>query len=536
MTTFHNGRLTSTDASFLYLERRSAPMHIGAVCLFDGRFDPESYRKTVAAKLTRLPRFRECLVNTPFFLSHATWEPADDFDITEHVLVHQLPKKDSAGAFRSLINELIATRLDRSKPLWELHVIDGLPDGTTAIVSKVHHAMVDGVGGNQILTTILDLSPKAKVDAESDLTTESVPAGAGTRIMEALWDNAHTTIDGVANAQRVATSWGTSGQRNLRHMFDGLRDELPNLLRPPRRLPFNRSCGHQRNLQWTRFSFAEARAIRAQLGGTVNDVVLTALAGAVRRYCEHHDVDVSGRHMRVMVPVNVRPEGASADLGNQVSVLPADLPLGIADPAARLASIRESTRSLKRSRLAEGIHMMTELAGTVPVPLQAAFGALATSPVPVFNTVCTNVPGPQIPLYAMGVPLREYYPHVPVGFNMGVGCAIFSYNQTLHVGLNSDTVACPDPERLCDALDAEFAALRDSAEVEPIDTITLAGVARWRSAEAEAKGRAASRRKAAAQTKTTQNKTTQKKTTKKAAKKKTAKRKTTRASGRRKAS
>lgn len=484
MTSFHNGRLTSTDASFLYLERRSAPMHIGAVCLFDGRFDPEQYRAAVATKLARLPRFRERLVNTPFFLSHATWEPALDFDITEHVLIHQLPKKKAAEAFRRLVNQLIAERLDRTKPLWELHVIDGLPDGTTAIVSKVHHAMVDGVGGNQILTTILDLSPKAPTRKPSEAQEEEwVSAGTGTRIMEALWDNAHATIDGAANAQRVATSWGTSGRRNLRHMFDGLRDELPNLLRPPRRLPFNRSCGTERNLQWTRFSFAEARAIRSRLGGTVNDVVLTALAGAVRRYCEAHDVDVTGRHMRVMVPVNVRPEGASADLGNQVSVLPADLPLGIADPAARLASIRESTRSLKRSRLAEGIHMMTELAGAVPVPLQAAFGALASSPVPVFNTVCTNVPGPQIPLYAMGVPLREYYPHVPVGFDMGVGCAIFSYNQTLHVGLNSDTKACPDPELLCDALDREFALLRDSAGVEPIEAITLAGVARWRTAE-----------------------------------------------------
>ena len=175
--------------------------------------------------------------------------------------------------------------------------------------------------------------------------------------------------------------------------------------------------------------------------------------------------------MRVMVPVNVRPDSAGGSLGNLVSVLPVDVPLGLEDPAHRLGTIKESTRTLKQARVADGISMMSHLLGIVPVPFQAAFGAMAVSPFPVFNLVCTNVPGPQIPLYGLGRRLRAYYPYVPVGFDMGVGCSIFSYNQRLFIGLNSDTKACPDVENLRQDFDAAIAEIKQAAGVGDIERV-----------------------------------------------------------------
>ena len=471
---FHSGRLTSTDASFLYLERDTAPMHIGAVCLFDGPVAYLDYVSTIDAKLDRLPRFREKVVSTPLLVGQPTWETDRDFEVTNHVLHHQLARPGSDEQLHDLIDELIAEPLSRERPLWELHLIDGLADGTSAIVSKVHHAMVDGVGGNQILTTILDLGPNS---APRVSTKEYVPtrrASATTRLLDALWDNARTTVDSFADYQRAAVEMGRSaGADRMRSSLKVLRQTLPEMTRPPRRLPFNRRCGGDKKLVWTRFSFAEARAVRAALGGTVNDVVLACLAGAVGRYCEHHGVETRSRSMRVMVPVNVRADSRAGDLGNQVSVLPVDLPLGISNPRHRIGAIRESTRALKKARVADRINMLSHLLGTVPVPVQAAFGAVAISPFPIFNMVCTNVPGPQIPLYALGARLREYYPYVPTGYDMGVACAIFSYNQNLCIGLSSDTAACPDVELLRDALDSSIAEIKEAAGVGDIEPLEI---------------------------------------------------------------
>lgn len=252
-----------------------------------------------------------------------------------------------------------------------------------------------------------------------------------------------------------------------------MAESVPDALVPPRRLPFNRRCSGERALSWTSVSFAEARGIRGALGGTVNDVMLTVLGGAVGRYCRLHGQDTSGRTMRVMVPVNVRASDQGGDLGNQVSVLPVQVPLHFEDHGDRLRAIRASTHTLKDGRVAEGVSLLTNLSGTVPPPLQAALGSVATSPFPVFNIVCTNVPGPQIPLYALDRRLVAYYPHVPVGHEMGVCCAIFSYDQQLFIGLNSDVGACPDVDALRDLWVECFVEMRELAGVEPVERVAI---------------------------------------------------------------
>ncbi len=480
MSPHHSGRLSPTDASFLYLERRECPMHIGALCRFDGELPFDRYRESIAAKLTRLPRFRERVVPAPWNLGHPTWETDPDFDLDRHVVLHRLEGDGDEEDLRAKVNELVAARLDRECPLWELHVIHGLADGSSAVLSKVHHAMVDGVGGNAILTTIMDLERDPPPPSFEDRYQPTTPLDRRARIGDAIWDATRGSIDSWSNVLRSLTEVGRHFDfEKAQSVLAVWGETLPTLLRPPRSLPFNRACSGERNFQWTRVSFAEARAIRAALGGTVNDVVLAALGGAVGKYLEHHGQDPQGRMMRVMVPVNARPAGAAGDLGNQVSVLPVGVPIGLSDPVHRLKVIRGTTRTLKDGMIADGVSLFSGLGGAVPPPLFAAFGSMAVASAPPFNMVCTNVPGPQIPLYACGHRLRAYYPYVPVGFQMGVGCAIFSYDQQLFIGLNSDRKACPDADVLCGFLDDAFAEMRDLAGVEVQPAVEL-GVARSR--------------------------------------------------------
>jgi len=248
----------------------------------------------------------------------------------------------------------------------------------------------------------------------------------------------------------------------------GLSQLLVALAAPASLLPFNRACSGERKLVWSRFSFAEARAIRAALKGTVNDVVLTVLAGAVARYAELHGQQVAGRNLRVMVPVSLRREEQRGTLGNLVSLLPLEIPLDLRDPLARFQDINTKTQAMKSARAAESFNMLAALIGILPASVQAVVGAMATFPLPPVNMVATNVPGPQVPLYAMGKRMIDYYPYVPVGYAVGCGCAIMSYDQRLYFGLTADAQAMPDVESLKAFLEESFVELRKAAGVDEI--------------------------------------------------------------------
>ena len=486
-------------------------MHIGAVGILEGEVPFEAYLENVEAKLSLLPRFRERIVATPFFVGHPTWESDPDFDIRSHMELHELPAPGGELELKALVDELMTAMLDRGRPLWELHVVHGLEGDNSAIVSKVHHAMVDGVGGNQIMTVLFDLSPNAEPPSPSEGENRTEPADPRTRVIEALWDNARGSLDAFADYQRfLLDSMLSVGPERLQSTVEMLRTAFPDMARPPERLPFNRACTGTKRFTWTTFSFAEARAVRSALGGTVNDVVLGLLAGAVSRYCGHHDCEVRGRSMRVMVPVNVRPDSEIGNLGNQVSVMPVDVPLGVDDPGQRIGLIQDVTRALKRGRVAAGISSMSKLLGAVPVPFQAAFGSMAVSPYPIFNIVCTNIPGPQIPLYALGQPLLAYYPYVPVGFDMGVGCAVFSYNQVLHIGLSSDANACPDVELLRECYDEAIAEMKKAAgvaDIAPVDMFRRPGGTKTSPQKVSATKTVARKRKKSPKRRTTQGRT-----------------------------
>ncbi len=224
-------------------------------------------------------------------------------------------------------------------------------------------------------------------------------------------------------------------------------------------------------MAWSEFSIPDVKAIREACGGTLNDVALAVVTSAIRRYAELHGMPVKNRLLRLMVPVNVRREGEHNGLGNQVSMLPVSVPLDIRDPVKLLNAVRERTEALKASHVADLIHLFATWMGTTPVPLQALLGPLASVlPVPPFNMVCTNVPGPQEPLYALGREMLTYYPYVPIGNEMGLGCAIQSYNHKLYFGLTGDAAAVPDVDRVKAFLDAAFSELCRAAGVRKQST------------------------------------------------------------------
>jgi len=465
-----NRRLTSIDASFLYFEKKEAAMHIGSVSLFDGEIPFDAFIENLDSKMHLLPRYQQIVVPDPFNLGHPTWELDSNFDIKNHVFKLQIAKPGTEAELIELAGRIFTPMMDRNKPLWDIYLVYGLEGKRTAMIARVHHAMVDGVSGVDLLKIVLDISPNPAPPPPKPQAAPAPPKPDATRrLFDALLGGMQEGMNrwmefqtGLLNLTQAMTNEQTRGAMRE------VSSVIPRMATPVAMLPFNKSCSGERKLVWSTFSFAEARAIRGACGGTVNDVVLTVLSGAVSRYVEMHGQQLAGRHLRVMVPVSLRQEDQRGALGNLVSMLPVEIPLDLRDPLARFRYINQKTGALKGGRVAEGLNLFSALMGILPAPVQALMGALATTPLPAFNMVSTNVPGPQVPLYAMGKRMVAYYPYVPVGYAVGCGCAIMSYDQNLYFGLTSDVQAMPDVERLKQFLDESFIELRTAAGVEEI--------------------------------------------------------------------
>jgi WS/DGAT/MGAT family acyltransferase len=471
------------DASFLYFEKKEAPLHIGSVSVFDGEIPFDDFVAMMDAKMHLLPRYQQIVAPDPFNLGHPTWEDDQNFEIRKHVFKVKIDAPGSERELIELAGRILTPMMERSKPLWDIYLVYGLEGGRTAMIARVHHCMVDGVSGVDLLKIILDISPEIPALPPKPAAPPRQPQPDPTRrLFDALLGGMQEGMNrwmefqnGLLNLTQALTD------QAARAAMQNISGEIPRLATPVTPLPFNRPCSGERRLVWNTFSFAEARAIRAALGGTVNDVVLTALSGAVSRYVAAHGQQTAGRNLRVMVPVSLRQEDQRGALGNLVSILPVEIPLDQPDPVERFRFINQKTTAMKSGRVAEGLNLFSALMGILPAPVQSLVGALSTPniPLPPFNMVSTNVPGPQVPLYAMGKRMIAYYPYVPVGFSVGCGCAIMSYDQHLYFGLTADVQAMPDVERLREFLSESFAELRQAAGVEEIKPQAMkAGAAR----------------------------------------------------------
>ena len=465
-----NRRLSAQDASFLYMERAEAPLHIGSIAVFEGDVPYEGVVDNIASKLHLIPRYQQRVVPAPFNIGHPTWEWDPAFDLRRHVKRVTIDPPGTDAQMMELSAKLFEGMLGRDKPLWEIYLIQGLEGSRTAMLSKVHHCLVDGVSGIELLMIILDVSPTPAppVPAPPIEARPPIPA-APLRLVDAVFDNITAELDRWADLQKSAVDSIATGESRTRAALRSLESAQPYLTNPVSRAPFNKPLTRERRLACSEFSFAEIRAIRAACGGTVNDVVLTVLAGAVGRYLELHGEGTEERMMRILAPVNVRREDERGNLGNRVSMLLIEAPVGVRDPVARLKAITETTEKLKRQNVAAGTEIIGELLGGVPPIVQSLAGLLPPPPNNLANMVCTNVPGPMIPLYSVGHRMLAHYPCVPLAWEMGVGCGVTSYDQKLYFGLMADPNAAPDVARLKEFLDQAFVELRSAAGVARSD-------------------------------------------------------------------
>lgn len=473
-------RLSALDASFLHLERLETPMHVGAVSIFEGarffdahgRFRLADVRRLVESRLHLIPRFRKRLMPVPFEQGRPIWVDDRRFDIAYHVRLTALPHPGSREQLLALTARIQAQLLDRARPLWELWFVEGLEGGNVSLVQKTHHALVDGVSGVDVATVLLDFTPEPTILEPPRWVVQPRPSELRL-LVDTLVERATEPTEMARTVRHVVRSPIRSIARmgQLGRAFATVLERRP--LAP--RTSLNVAVGRTRRIEGVRISLDDVKAIRAQLGGTVNDVVLAGVAGGLRRLFEARGEELAGPDLRALCPVSVRDDSERMQLGNRVSAMFVDLPVGEPDPALRLDRISARTRHLKEREQAVGAAFLVDLTHFAAPTLMGLAARLAQRQ-PFFNLVITNVPGPQVPLYCMGARMLEAYPVVPLTQNLSLGIAILSYCGSLHFGLYVDADAMPDVDVLAAGLDDAFAELRKlAAERAESETSSVAG-------------------------------------------------------------
>ncbi len=458
-------RLTALDTSFLHLEDDAAHMHVASVMLFDG--DPPPHDELIAAIESRLhlvPRYRQKLAFVPFGQGRPRWVDDPHLNLSYHVRKTALPAPGTEEQLRALAGRVLAQQLDRDKPLWEIWVVEGVEGGRFALICKTHHALVDGISGVDIVTVLFDLVPEGSTPSEPERRWLPAPMPSRTQLLsEALLERATVPTE-IARSVRAIF-------RAPRQIVDSVRDSLVGVgamawagMNPAPPSPYNCSIGPHRRFTWVRTDLDDIKAIKNSLGGTVNDVVLATVSGALGGHLHRRGETLSGRELKAMVPVSVRAEEDRGALGNQVAAMMAPLPVWCEDPSRRLELVSESMAGLKDSGQAVGAQVLTQLSGFAPPTIMTQASRLMARQR-MFNLVVTNVPGPQMPLYLMGHELRDLFPMVPLARNQALGVAIMSYNGKMNFGLVGDYDAMYDLDDLADDFRASLAALADAAGV-----------------------------------------------------------------------
>jgi diacylglycerol O-acyltransferase / wax synthase len=441
-------RMSPLDASFLHVEDGASHMHIGSVAIFEGPAPAyDAFRDMVVGKLPLVPRYRQKVRIVPFNLGQAVWVDDPHFNAGYHLRHTALPPPGDSEQLRNLVGRLMSQRLDRSKPLWEMWMVEGLEGDHWALVSKVHHCLVDGVSGTDLLAVVLDAQPEPSPPVPDTWKPEPEPSDARV-FAEAV---SGLVVDPYAQYRAMRATMRGWRQVALT-ASDLLRGaaSVAGVLRPTVQSTLNGPIGPHRRWAWARTSIADVKTVRKGLGGTVNDVVLAVVTRGFRDILLSRGEQVDDRAVRTLVPVSVRTESERGTYNNRVSGMIATLPVGMADPTERLASIRTQMDGLKESKQAVAGEVLTSLSGFAP-PLLLALGARVVRGIPQrnVNTVTTNVPGPQFPLYAAGSPMREAFPFVPIAGHVRVGVAIFSYNGMLNYGVTGDYDTAADIDVLC---------------------------------------------------------------------------------------
>jgi diacylglycerol O-acyltransferase len=466
-----NDRLTALDSSFLHLEdNQPSHMHVASVTVFAGPPpSPDEFIESIEARLHLVPRYRQKLAFIPFNQGRPRWVDDPKFNISYHVRSTALPPPGGEEQLRVLAGRVFSQRLDRDKPLWEVWLVEGLEGDRFALLSKVHHSLVDGVSGADLMTVLFDVTPEPAVPSATGEVWQPRPLPSDSQLLaEALLERATEPREFV---------------RTIRHAFRGPREFAKNTLeaaggvsalargtlRPAPASPYNGPIGPHRRFTWVRVRLGDIKEIKNSLGGTVNDVVLAGVTGALRRHLHARGTPTQDLTLRAMVPVSVRSDLEQGALGNRVAAMMAPLPVWCENPTVRLDVVSDAMRNLKSSGQAVGAEVLTRIGGFAPPTIMAQATRIGARQR-AFNLVVTNVPGPQFPLYVNGRELLDVFPMVPLAMNQRLGLALMSYNGAINFGLIGDYDSMPDLEDVAHHLAAALEELADAAGV------TLTGV------------------------------------------------------------
>jgi diacylglycerol O-acyltransferase len=458
----HGDRLSAVDAAFLRMEAPTLHMHVGGVFLLepgeDSTFTFDRFQRLVRSRLHLVPRYRQRIADTPLGLAQPTWVDDPTFDLAYHVRHAALPRPGGMDQLLEYAGRILSRPLDRDKPLWELYVIDGLEDGRIAIVGKNHHAMIDGMAGVDILGVLLDTDPHAPDELPRTQPWEPhAPPGGFDRAVGAVRDLATAPSELVGRARSLAERPRDVAMRTL-----AVGSGLTHLVRTggiAQNTILNRRPGISRRLAVEQMDLDEVKEVKNAFRATVNDVVLAVCADVLGRYLRSRGESTRRLELRVMVPVSVR---TSADHDNQVTAVLVDLPVDEMDPVARLRTIASRMGDVKKSHSAAGADFILNMAGFAP-PTIHALGARLAVQARLFNTVITNVPGPQFPVYALGARLVGVYPFVPLAATQSLAIGLVSLDGVIHTGFTADYDALPDVSKLPGYLRGALQDLLDSA-------------------------------------------------------------------------
>ena len=472
MSDFFYDRLTQLDHSFLIYEGPNAPMHVGATQIFEaaplqrpeGGLDLERIEAYVESRLHRIPRYRQRLAYTPIE-RHPIWIDDARFNIAYHVRHTRLPRPGDERLLKRMVGRIFSQHLDRGKPLWEMWLIEGLEGDRVAVVSKIHHCMVDGISGVDLVAALLTEEPVACGDPPHAWLARPAPSAtqlardeaeralrAPLEVASALWDLARDEDHARGRLAKRLGALGTfvSGGGGATASSTSI----------------NQPVGPYRRIDWLPMDLRRVRSVAKQLGGTVNDVVLATAAGGVRRFLKRaRQEDVRKLDFRVMAPVSLRDAAGRGTFGNRVSAWVVPLPVDERDPVARYERVRKATAELKRNRAAlagDTVMQLSEYTGTTLLSLGARLMDVALP----FNMVVTNVPGPRQTLYLLGAQLLESHPLIPLMGSLSTGIALMSYRDTLSWGVCADWDLVPDLHDFALAIDHSFRKLAAAAGVD----------------------------------------------------------------------
>ena len=463
MSQQHLDRLSATDASFLHQEGPNAHMHIGAVLLFEGPPPAfEDYLDHVRSRLHLVPRYRQKLATPPLETGRPLWVDDPSFNLEYHVRHTALPAPGTQEQLMMMAARIASQQLDRSRPLWESWLVEGIEDNRFALLFKTHHALVDGVSGVDLATVLFDLQPEP-TPPPSDLepwvprpepsAAELVAAGVRSAVGRSLT----LTRRAIGAGTRPASTAG-----RLIEAAEGIGEIVWAGLNPAPETPLNVETGPHRRFAAVRQDLADYKAVKNTLGGTVNDVVLTVVSGALARWLRSRGIRTEGLEMRALVPVSVRTDDQRGSLGNRLAVMRGPLPVYIRDPAARLRYVKQAMDGLKDSKQAVGAETLAAVTDLAPPTILAQASRLNFS-TRLFNLLVTNIPGPQLPLYVLGRQLQDIYPLAFLPVFHALAVAIISYNGGLYYGLLADYDAMPDLNVIVEGLDRSLADLMQAA-------------------------------------------------------------------------